>query len=512
MTPQEIANMSGAENTYEKLVSQILSQGTTSKWSGEGKGSVEANARDMARILFDIGITDINQFGQFETTVNKQQKVVPEYQTIDVGDSTQTIATGRYYIPEYTNVGDSEVMTGKQYVDPSSVTKSYAVNGDTESTTYTTSIPTQQQTYGNKLTGQAVPSSYGERQTGNAWGGTFSGSGNTGYRVQFGPNGTPVFYTTGASSNDLATILEDPLLNLVATVGATYFGGPLGAGALELAKGNDFGDAAKAAALAYASSDAAKGLFGGTAAAGDVGAAGSATANAAADASFIAADAAQLAAQGIGESQIASTLGSYGVSTGAANLAASMAINGLTEPVISQQLNNLSSNTGLFSQSSDAAAMKDFYTADAKQLAEQTGNNVAAIEQNLIAAGMDPLDAASYANAAVMSSAAPKAASPEMSDWDNITKYLPDVLGMLGTIGAAGAFSQPQQTVAPPPMPTYKPQDSMPSYSPEYYQQIQDYYTGYMPQMPRDVATPLQDWYSSGYSGPDATTKKLFGG
>ena len=45
------------------LTNQILSQGLTSKWSGEGKGSTQANAADMASILTSIGITDIKDFG-----------------------------------------------------------------------------------------------------------------------------------------------------------------------------------------------------------------------------------------------------------------------------------------------------------------------------------------------------------------------------------------------------------------------------------------------------------------
>ncbi len=74
---------------------------------------------------------------------------------------------------------------------------------------------------------------------------------------------------------------------------------------------------------------------------------------------------------------------------------------------------------------------------------------------------------------------------------------------------AASAAGQNTPTYTPPP--AYKPQDTMPSYSPEYFNQVQDYYTGYMPNMPRDVATPLQDWYNTGYTGEDSVTKKLFG-
>lgn len=110
--------------------------------------------------------------------------------------------------------------------------------------------------FGNKITGQVVPSTYGERQTGNAWGGTFAGKGNTGYRVQFAPDGTPIFYTTGASSNDLANILQDnKLLNFAANAAASYFGGPAGVAALQLAQGKDIEDAAKAAVISYVANE-----------------------------------------------------------------------------------------------------------------------------------------------------------------------------------------------------------------------------------------------------------------
>jgi hypothetical protein len=118
------------------------------------------------------------------------------------------------------------------------------------------------QTYGNKATGQTLVSSYGERQTGNAFGGTFAGEGNTGYRVQFDAKGNPVFYTTGASSNDLANLLDDPVLGALAQAGAAYFGGPLGTAALNAAMGKDIEDIAKATALSYVGGQAANTVSG----------------------------------------------------------------------------------------------------------------------------------------------------------------------------------------------------------------------------------------------------------
>jgi hypothetical protein len=194
---QQAAQLEKTAPTVANIKGQILAQGTTDQWSGQGFGSAEANATDMAKILAGIGITDINQFGQ----ITKQ---VPVTSTDEYGNTYDT--------------GQTQTVT----------------------------------TYGNKVTGQEVPNTYSERQTGNAFGGTFAGKGNTGYRVEIAPNGTPVFYTTGASSNDLFNILsENPVLNVGANVVAGVFGGPLAVGALQAAQGKDFKDVAKATVLSW---------------------------------------------------------------------------------------------------------------------------------------------------------------------------------------------------------------------------------------------------------------------
>ena len=137
-------------SNIDNLIKQIQSQGTTDKWTG-GYGA-DAATKDMARILDSIGITDINQFGpvtkQVELYMGEGVDGTPIYQT------------------------------------------------------------QEEQTFGNKETGQAVPVTYNDRQTGNAFGGTFEGKGNTGYRVDFTPDGKPIFYTTGASSSNAAEIIK----------------------------------------------------------------------------------------------------------------------------------------------------------------------------------------------------------------------------------------------------------------------------------------------------------------
>lgn len=142
------------------LTKQILGQGLTGKWSGAGHGSAEKNAEDMAKILAGIGITDIKQFGKITRPV-----------------------------------------------------ESYVGTDDMGNPMYETR---NEETFGNKLTGQAVPNTYSERQTGNFFGGTFEGKGNTGYGVQFDAQGNPIFYTQGASSSDIGKIA--PLLTLASFV------------------------------------------------------------------------------------------------------------------------------------------------------------------------------------------------------------------------------------------------------------------------------------------------------
>jgi hypothetical protein len=172
-------------SNIDNLIKQIQSQGTTSKWTG-GYGA-DAATKDMARILDSIGITDINQFGpvtkQVELYMGEGVDGTPIYQT------------------------------------------------------------QEEQTFGNKITGQAVPVTYSDRQTGNAFGGTFEGKGNTGYRVDFTPDGKPIFYTTGASSSNAAEIIKPfaTMALLAAGIGGLESLGLGGAGAGGAATGGATG-------------------------------------------------------------------------------------------------------------------------------------------------------------------------------------------------------------------------------------------------------------------------------
>jgi len=239
----------------DDLVKQILGQNTTAKWTGEGYGGAEANAKAMAKLLADAGITDIRQFGK----VDKYEPVEVISRTFN-GNNVQNPREGLYYqqIPEsdgeggtvwrrqdltpeevkqiknqygiVRGVGDAENPADVQLVDASKVVerdgKLVGVTG---------------QTFGNKTTGQAINRGSGrwERQGGeDLFSGTGAGEGNTGYRVQFSPDGTPVFYTTKGSSSDLADIMPIVQLGLMATGAGGLLGNAiLGAGANQVAAG-----------------------------------------------------------------------------------------------------------------------------------------------------------------------------------------------------------------------------------------------------------------------------------
>lgn len=195
-----------SSSVIDNLTQQILGQGTTDKW----KGGVDAQtaAKDMAKIMAGIGITDINQFGKFT-----QGGIPTEVRPDGRGGFTDTKGNP---------------------VDPS-IVKTETQSGEGGEFTYYTAPVGTQEVYGNKETGQVVPNTYSERQTGNAWGGTFEGKGNTGYRVDFTPDGKPVFYTTAASSRDdigvFAPIIAAALTPVLGPAAASL----LGTGASSLA-------------------------------------------------------------------------------------------------------------------------------------------------------------------------------------------------------------------------------------------------------------------------------------
>lgn len=189
-----------------------------------------------------------------------------------------------------------------------------------------------------------------------------------------------------------------------------------------------------------------------------------------------------------------------------------------------------------------AALDAQFIAADASQLAAQ-GLSQAAIEQNLIAAGVDSLVAADAAQLALQGIGqdqmsglltqsggggsgtlftGPSITNPEAvasttptptsglssSDISLLARGLLGV-GLAAGSGALGGGSG--MVTIPTPSNRAGISSGTADFSPEYYQQIQQYYNAYMPEQPKDVATPLQQWYETKFVPDASVTAKLFG-
>lgn len=68
-------------------------------------------------------------------------------------------------------------------------------------------------------------------------------------------------------------------------------------------------------------------------------------------------------------------------------------------------------------------------------------------------------------------------------------------LGLFGTLGATSALSNMGTTVPVGSLPTQLP----PMYTDDYFTKVQQNYNRLLPAVPRDVASPLRDWYTSQY-------------
>lgn len=157
----------------DKVYQQIVGQGTMGQWTGKGWGSADANAKAMAQNLVASGITDIKQVGQ--STV--------------------------------TDPGYTKQREDGSYEEVAPATRTVIINKDT---------------------GKPLLSDYAERTDGNAWSGTYTGGGNTAYRVQMDAQGNPIFYTTAASSSDADAIMPVIAIAMMAFPGVgTMIGGQL---------------------------------------------------------------------------------------------------------------------------------------------------------------------------------------------------------------------------------------------------------------------------------------------
>jgi hypothetical protein len=274
-SPEEQIRLNELDKIIDPLTQQILDQGTTAHWTGEGHGSAQANARDMATLLASAGITDITQFGK----VDKYSTAEAIGHTLN-GKSVQNPSPGVYY--EMVYEGESE--NGPQYrrrdltpQEAAQVKTTYGKPDGSDSDgnivysalsdsdiVMRNGVPTyvSGKTFGNIETGQAIKEQFSRQRGEDVFGGTSEGSGNTGYRVDFS-NGIPLFYTTYGSSNDLVNLFADnPLLGKIANAAAAYFGGPWAVAALQAAQGKSIKEIATSAVLTYAGGQVAQGISG----------------------------------------------------------------------------------------------------------------------------------------------------------------------------------------------------------------------------------------------------------
>jgi hypothetical protein len=480
---QELGKLGGmmgqnAQNIYREILAQ-QSAGSSSFWSQGNTASPQAAAADFALRLAENGVGSLSQLGQLTIPSDGEQ-------------------------------------------------------------------PEQQITI-NKATGQPLPRA------------ELLGRGQRGldidYNLSFAADGTVIPFTSNRQSSWMQfreDTLKPAAAFALATVGAPLIGATVAPGLAAATQGAIGGAIAGGGTAALTGGNVLQGALlggvGGYANAGGFGGGVQAPGfGPQTDASFLAADAAQLAASGLSEAQIAQVLGASGYgSSAAANLAASMAVNGLDVNMMTQQLQNLSTNTGLMSQTGSSA---DFLAADALQLQGQLGNNFAAIEQNLIASGVDPLIAADISQQLAFNPGLTQtqlATSLSNSFGNNIydvnmaatypTSVLPGAGGLLSNVagvgggviagagggtttggagtntglttgqvgnvikaglGLAGTAGAVRAVSGGTNAPLQAPTQGVPTNDPNYYNQLQQYYNAYLPQTPRDVVTPLQQWYNS---------------
>jgi hypothetical protein len=445
----------------DNLIKQIKAQGTTDKWTG-GVGA-DAAAEDMARILNSIGITDINQFGP----VTKQVEI-------------------------------------------------YMGEGVDGTPIYQTQ---EEKTFGNKITGQAVPVTYSERQTGNAFGGTFKGKGNTGYRVDFTPEGTPVFYTTGASSSNAGEILKPfaQMALLAAGIGGLE---ALGAGAATggAATGAAGATGATGAGLATAGElGTIAGMGGGTglsAGASGLGlnAAGAGLGSLSTGAGLTGTGV--LTGSSLGTGLLGTGSGLAGL-TGTGILAGSELGAGLlgttsTTPLVGTGvLSGSTLGAELLGTGANTAAtvggvtgLTNAANVGAGALNTGVSTGITGLGSGAVNTGVNPSGASTTGidpTTGAPTTTKTAASSNPLSDLTpaQLSSLINGAAGLFGALGLGKAMSSGGGGAASAPRGL--PTQGIPLNSEDYFKAIQQNYNALLPAAPRDVATPLAKWYNSQY-------------
>lgn len=454
------------------IAKQILAQGTTSKWSGEGYGSTTKTAYDMGVMLAGQGLTDINQLGQAKK----------EVQSTD-------------------SEGNPTTETVTQFI--------------------------------NKATGQPLNTYYDKAATigPNIWGGTFAGKDSTAYGVQFDPTGKPIFYSQyGGDSSSIGDLMPLIQIGLLATGAGGMLGNAiLGAGASQVAAGALGGGLIGGATSALTGGDFLKGAA--------LGAAGGAIAG------YFSPSTGQVTAQPTADSVPVSynDLGiDYSLANGTQmNPLTDMGGAGGLQPGTSANLDVMGGGQGITlnlgaPSTTLANALSTFGGANPANITDMGGGQGLTYQtpSGLVTQGGTILTGGSTGNnnvigetgvntatniggdlgktlagvntgvydptAGMLTSGVVNSTSSGLtaSQIANLAKAGISVAGLLGGAAVAGGVGG-GGTGGVGGLPT----QGVPLNSQDYFNAIQQNYNALLPAVPRDVATPLAQWYNSAYGG-----------
>jgi hypothetical protein len=207
--------------TINKMRDNILAQGTSDKWTGQGHGSPQANALVMAQSLYNAGITRLEDFGKVSSYTPAITKTYYNGHYVQAGTRHYSEPTGGYDYEGYPEsrtvmVPDNAELETRYFKLVSIGTDDYGNDVTQEVPLPSNELVTKDgqkvyksgEVFGNKVTGKPVPANY-DRAGGDIWSGTFAGDGSTGYGVQFNELGMPIFYAAyGGSTSDWGIISQ----------------------------------------------------------------------------------------------------------------------------------------------------------------------------------------------------------------------------------------------------------------------------------------------------------------
>lgn len=222
----ETVPYSPESNKVDVLTAQILKQGMYDKWTGEGNGSIFANARAMAGHLANAGITRLEDFGvrpQYAKaelgyyTLNGQQVFGENFDSVSTGNS---YFDGEGYVAEMRKLTPEEKAQVKPvygtYSWDDQVGYGFQPRNDIVMKDGVAMYPVGREYY-NKQTGAPIRDRTYVDRAEDVWSGTSAGDGRTFYGVHFNEFGMPIFYTRyGGDTSDWGSVA--PLLMMASFI------------------------------------------------------------------------------------------------------------------------------------------------------------------------------------------------------------------------------------------------------------------------------------------------------